>query len=58
MIYGIISAIPEVKKIESFNLTMFTEDGDEINRTELERLQKQGMVIPTVGGISITVNVM
>lgn len=58
MIYGIISAIPEVRKIESFNLTMFTEDGDEINRTELERLQKQGMVIPAAGGISITINVM
>lgn len=58
MIYGIISAVPEVTKIESFNLTMFTEDGDEINRTELERLKKQGMVIPAADNISITVNVM
>lgn len=58
MIYGIISAIPEVRKIESFNLTMFTEDGDEINRIELERLRKQGMVIPEAGGISVAINVM
>lgn len=58
MIYGIISAIPEVRKIESFNLTMFTENGDELNRTELERLKKQGMVIPEADNISITVSVM
>lgn len=58
MIYGIISAIPEVKKIESFSLDMFTEDGDEIGRAELERLRKQGMVIPTVDNISVTVGVL
>lgn len=58
MIYGIISAIPEVRKIENFSLTMFTEDGDEISRTELERLKRQGMVIPEADSVSITVNVM
>lgn len=58
MLYGIISSIPEVRRIVSFSLDMFTEDGDEINRTELERLRKQGMVIPAADSISVTVNVM
>lgn len=58
MLYGIISSIPEVRRIVSFSLDMFTEDGDEINRTELERLRKQGMVIPAADSILVTVNVM
>lgn len=57
MIYGIISAIPEVRKIESFELSMFTENGDELGHAELDRLRKQGMATAIVDNIIVTVNI-
>lgn len=56
MIYGLISSIPEVIRIEKFELSMYNEDGDEINRTELDRLKKQGMTIPALARCEITIS--
>lgn len=56
MIYGLISSIPEVIRIDKFELLTLTDDGDEINRADLDKLKKQGMTIAELARSEITIS--